>query len=200
MTLARALDIAGAAIAAVVLAPVLLVAATLVRLDLGRPVLFVQERSGAAGRNFRMMKLRTMADTRDPAGKPLPDAERVTPIGRFLRRTRIDELPELWHVLVGDMSIVGPRPLQPATIAAMGDAGRRRGAVRPGLTGWAQVNGNALLRDADKLRLDLWYIDNASPRLDLLILLRTLAMLALGERINTAELGRADARDHRRSR
>ena len=194
----RILDVVGAGVMGVVLAPVLAVAAVAVAIDLGRPVMFVQARSGLAGRVFRMGKLRSMSERRDVAGALLPDAMRVSPLGRLLRRTRIDELPGLWHVLLGDMSLVGPRPLLPATVAAMGPAGQRRGAVRPGLTGWAQVNGNALLSDADKLALDLWYVDHASWRLDVAILLRTLGVIVGGERINRAEIGRAYAGDHRR--
>ncbi len=195
----RILDVAGAAVMGVVLAPVLAMGALAVAIDLGRPVMFVQERSGRGGQVFRMRKLRSMGDGRDVAGVLLPDAQRVSRLGRFLRRTRIDELPGLWHVLVGEMSLVGPRPLLPATVDAMGAAGQRRGAVRPGLTGWAQVNGNALLSDADKLALDLWYVDHASWRLDFAILMRTLAVVAGGERINRTEIGRAYAGDHRRS-
>jgi lipopolysaccharide/colanic/teichoic acid biosynthesis glycosyltransferase len=198
MTLPRAIDIAVATTAAVVLAPVLALAAAGVAIDLGRPVLFVQPRSGRSGRVFHMSKLRSMRDTRDAQGQLLPDSARVSRFGRFLRRSRIDELPGLWHVIIGDISLVGPRPLLPGTIAAMGAAGSARGAVRPGLTGWAQVNGNALLGDADKLALDLWYIDNASLWLDLLILVRTVGVVITGERINPAQLRKAYAGDHRR--
>jgi lipopolysaccharide/colanic/teichoic acid biosynthesis glycosyltransferase len=194
----RLFDIAVAATMALALAPVLALAALAVALRMGQPVLFVQPRSGRGGRVFAMAKLRSMTGARDAAGNLRSDAERVTGLGRFLRRSRIDELPGLWHVIVGDMGLVGPRPLQPATLLAMGDAGRRRGALRPGLTGWAQVNGNALLGDADKLALDLWYIDHASVRLDLSILVRTLGVVIGGERINAVELGRAYAGDHRR--
>lgn len=194
----RGFDIAVAATMAVVLAPVLALAALAVAIDLGRPVLFVQPRSGRGGRVFRMMKLRSMSEARDEGGMLLPDADRVSALGRFLRRSRIDELPGLWHVIAGDMALVGPRPLQPATVAAMGAAGVRRGAVRPGLTGWAQVNGNALLADPDKLALDLWYIDRASLWLDIGILVRTLGVVAGGERVNAHQLGRAYAGDHRR--
>jgi lipopolysaccharide/colanic/teichoic acid biosynthesis glycosyltransferase len=198
MSLPRLVDVAVAAVAGTVLLPVLALAAIGVAIDVGRPVLFRQCRSGLGGRVFGMRKLRTMRDTRGTNGELLPDADRVTGLGRFLRRSRIDELPGLWHVLVGDIGLVGPRPLLPATIAAMGGAGEARGAVRPGLTGWAQVNGNALLDDADKLALDLWYIDHASPWLDLAILVRTLGVIVAGERINRAELGRAYAGDTRR--
>jgi lipopolysaccharide/colanic/teichoic acid biosynthesis glycosyltransferase len=198
MSLPRSLDIGLATAAAVLLAPLVAVAALGVALDIGRPVLFAQSRSGLGGRVFAMRKLRSMRNTVDAEGQLLPDAARLTPYGRFLRRSRIDELPGLWHVIVGDIGIVGPRPLLPATIEQMGAAGVSRGAVRPGLTGWAQVNGNALLSDVDKLALDLWYIENASLGLDLRILVMTLWVIVAGERVNHAELGRAYAGDHRR--
>jgi lipopolysaccharide/colanic/teichoic acid biosynthesis glycosyltransferase len=135
-----------------------------------------------------------MEDRRDATGRLLPDAARLRPCGRFLRRLRLDELPELWNVLRGDMALVGPRPLLPQDVAAMGADGERRGGVRPGLTGWAQVNGNTRLDTRDKLVLDLWYIEHRSLRLDLRIFLRTLATLIAGEQINDFELGRAHAR------
>jgi lipopolysaccharide/colanic/teichoic acid biosynthesis glycosyltransferase len=198
MSLPRSLDIGLATAAGILLAPLVVVAALGVAIDIGRPVLFTQSRSGLRGRVFAMRKLRSMRNTVDAEGRLLPDAARLTPYGRFLRRSRIDELPGLWHVIVGDLGIVGPRPLLPATVAHMGAAGVARGAMRPGLTGWAQVNGNALLSDVDKLALDLWYIENASLGLDLRILLLTLWVIVAGERVNHAELGRADAGDHRR--
>jgi lipopolysaccharide/colanic/teichoic acid biosynthesis glycosyltransferase len=198
MTLPRVIDIAVATAAAAALMPVVAVATIGVAIDLGWPVLFVQPRSGRGGRVFKMAKLRSMREARDAKGQSLPDEARVSGFGRFLRRSRIDELPGLWHVIVGDISLVGPRPLLPATIAAMGAAGAARGTVRPGLTGWAQVNGNALLTDADKLALDIWYINNASPWLDMVILVRTIGVVIGGERINSAQLGKAYAGDHRR--
>jgi lipopolysaccharide/colanic/teichoic acid biosynthesis glycosyltransferase len=172
----------------VLLWPAAMITAGLVALAMGRPVLFVQWRAGRNVRPFRMIKFRTMTDLRAADGLLLPDAERLGTMGRLLRRLRVDELPELWNVLRGDMAIIGPRPLLPGTLANMGEAGRRRCAVRPGLTGWAQVNGNALLSDRDKLALDLWYIDNRSLWLDLRILWRTLATIVMGERVNAPEL------------
>src|SRR3546814_9484145 len=128
-----------------------------------------------------------MTDARDRDGRLLPDEERLTRLGRFLRRSRVDELPELWNIMKGDMSLVGPRPLLPDTVDDMGSDGIRRGLVRPGLTGWAQVNGNARLSGKDKLALDLWYIDHASVALDLRIILKTIGVVFAGERINRSE-------------
>lgn len=197
----RAFDLAAAALALAALAPFLLGLALAVRLGMGRPVLFAQRRAGLDGAPFRMVKFRSMTDARDASGRLLPDGQRLMAFGRLLRRTRLDELPELWNILKGEMSFIGPRPLLPETIAGFGAAGRRRGRVRPGLTGWAQVNGNALLRDDDKLALDLWYVERRSFRLDLLIVLKTLRVVLLGERIDDARLrlARAHALDpHRR--
>lgn len=196
----RPFEAALAATAGVALLPVMLLIAGLVRLTAGSPVLFFQARAGGGGLPFRLVKFRTMTDARDTAGRLLSDERRTTTVGRFLRRTRLDELPELWNIARGEMAFVGPRPLLPETVAGFGEAGRRRGTVPPGLTGWAQVNGNTLLPDEDKLALDLWYVDHRSLRLDALILLKTLRVVLLGERTGTSELERArhHARDHRR--
>ena len=134
-----------------------------------------------------------MQDLRDGQGNILPDAARLTRFGRLLRRSRLDELPELWNIASGEMSFVGPRPLLPETVQNMGEGGKHRGQVRPGLTGWAQVNGNALLSDADKLALDIWYVDRRSLTRDLWIVLRTIATLFGGERISQRHVGRAYA-------
>ncbi|WP_150291999.1 sugar transferase [Sphingobium estronivorans] len=167
------------------LAPLLLLLAALVLSDLGRPVLFRQRRSGRDGRVFEMMKFRTMRHAVDAQGLPLPDSQRVTAMGRFLRRSRLDELPELLNIVRGDMAFVGPRPLLPETIGMMREEGRLRGAVRPGLTGLAQVSGNTLLTVEEKLRFDLWYVRNRSMRLDAWIVARTLLVVIGGEkRIN----------------
>ncbi|WP_343517621.1 sugar transferase [Sphingomonas sp.] len=182
-----------AALALVAAAPFLLLIAGAVALMLGRPVLFRQRRAGEGGRAFELVKFRSMRDL-DTDSPPLPDEARLTPFGKLLRRSRLDELPELWNILRGEMSFVGPRPLLPETVDAMGARGKRRGEVRPGLTGWAQVNGNALLSDADKLALDLWYIDNRSLARDARIILRTFSTVAQGERIDGLSIGRAYAR------
>jgi lipopolysaccharide/colanic/teichoic acid biosynthesis glycosyltransferase len=140
-----------------------------------------------------------MNGARDGDGRLLPDSQRITPVGRALRATRLDELPQLWNVLIGDMSLIGPRPLLPETIADAGADGWSRGRIRPGLTGWAQVNGNTLLSDADKIALDNWYISHRSLGLDLRIVARTLLVSLRGERRDAAAIGRAHARSsHRR--
>ncbi|WP_037538383.1 sugar transferase [Sphingomonas sp. PR090111-T3T-6A] len=199
MTVRRCIDILISVTALGLLAPLLLLFGLVLLLVDGSPVLFVQTRSGLGGRPFRLVKFRTMNEARGACGTLLSDAERTTPIGRLLRGTRIDELPQFWNVLLGDMSLIGPRPLLPITIAAAGDAGRERGQVLPGMTGWAQVNGNTLLSDADKIALDLWYIRNRTAALDLRIIGRTLLVGLLGERRNAAAIGRAHAgASHRR--
>jgi lipopolysaccharide/colanic/teichoic acid biosynthesis glycosyltransferase len=180
------------------LSPLILLIAFCVASVSGRPVLFCQRRAGLGGAAFDLVKFRSMRDTRDASGKLLPDDQRVTAIGRLLRRSRLDELPELWNIAKGEMAFIGPRPLLPETIAAMAAGGVCRGTVRPGLTGWAQVNGNALLDPADKLALDLWYVDNRSLMLDLSIIIRTLGVMMLGERIGRASLERAYAGNSRR--
>jgi lipopolysaccharide/colanic/teichoic acid biosynthesis glycosyltransferase len=169
----RALDVAAAGAALALLSPVIAVVALAVRLNLGAPVLFRQERPGLHGRPFRMMKFRTMRDAAGPDGAPLPDEERLTPFGRFLRSSSLDELPELWNVLRGDMSLVGPRPLLTEYLPLYSPRHARRHEVRPGLTGWAQVNGRNALTWPERLELDVWYVEHRSLALDLRILLRT---------------------------
>jgi len=171
----RLIDIAGASAGLLLLSPLLAVAAILVFWRMGSPILFAQLRPGLRGRPFRMLKLRTMLDARGSDGQMLSDSERLTPLGRFLRSTSIDELPGLWNVLRGDMSLVGPRPLLMDYLPLYSAEQARRHDVRPGLTGWAQVNGrNALGWDA-KFALDVWYVDNRSLWLDIRIILMTLA-------------------------
>ena len=171
-----------AAVGLVLASPLLLMLALLVLVSMGRPILFRQMRSGKDGRTFKMLKFRSMRDLNDRQGNPLPDEQRVTAVGRFLRRSRLDELPELINILRGDMAFVGPRPLLPHTIAALGEAGRQRGFVRPGLTGLAQVSGNTLLTVEEKLRYDLWYVRNRSLALDAQILMHTVRVVFKGER------------------
>lgn len=198
MTVRRVADILVGGVGLVFVAPLLLLLALVQAAVAGRPILFVQERAGQAQRSFRLRKFRTMNDRRDAAGVLLPDAQRLLPTGRFLRATRMDELPQLWNVLTGDMSLIGPRPLLPVTIMAAGEQGVARGRVRPGLTGWAQVNGNTRLSEAEKLALDLWYIEHRGVRLDLEILFRTLLVAGGGERRNADAIRSAYAGDPRR--
>ena len=183
--------LASAAIAIAAIPAILTAGA--VWLTLGRPLLFRQFRCGLGGRAFSIVKFRTMHDVRDSEGRPLPDRERETAVTRFIRRMRFDEIPQLLAVLSGDLAFVGPRPLRPETIAAFGPLGVIRCAVLPGLTGWAQVNGNTRLSDREKLALDIWYVDHSSLGLDLKILLRTLNMLVFGERMDRGALAAAEA-------
>ena len=170
----RAIDVAGAVAGLVVLSPVLAAAALAVRLRLGRPVLFRQERLGRHERPFTIYKLRTMTDGRDPAGRLLPDVDRLTGLGRFLRSASLDELPELWNVLRGDMSLVGPRPLPVHYRERYTPEERRRHDVRPGITGWAQVSGRNAVGWDERLAMDVWYVEHRSLRLDIRILARTI--------------------------
>jgi lipopolysaccharide/colanic/teichoic acid biosynthesis glycosyltransferase len=145
----------------------------LVRWKMGSPVLFRQVRPGLSGKPFEMLKFRTMRDATDSSGQPLADAERTTGLGRFLRSSSLDELPELWNVVKGDMSLVGPRPLLMQYLERYSPEQARRHEVRPGITGWAQVNGRNAIEWEEKFALDLWYVDHASLWLDLKILLLT---------------------------
>lgn len=169
----RLFDIAVAGLALVVLSPVILLVALVVRWKLGSPVIFAQWRPGMHGRPFRMLKFRTMRDANDASGNPLPDSERLVPIGKFLRSTSLDELPGLWNVFEGTMSLVGPRPLLIQYLPLYTPEQARRHEVRPGITGWAQVNGRNSLDWESKFALDQWYVDNQSMLLDIKILLLT---------------------------
>jgi sugar transferase EpsL len=155
------------------ISPLILLTALLIRIKIGRPIFFSQERPGLHGRPFRMYKFRTMTDERDAAGKLLPDAERLVPFGRFLRSTSLDELPELMNVLKGEMSLVGPRPLLMEYLERYTQEQARRHDVLPGITGWAQVNGRNALSWEEKFKLDVWYVDNRSLWLDIKILWMT---------------------------
>ena len=170
----RAFDVALAVTALVVLSPVLAVVAALVRLRLGSPVLFRQVRPGRGERLFELVKFRTMTDARAADGELLTDAERLTPFGQFLRRSSLDELPELINILRGDMSFIGPRPLLVAYLPHYDHRQRLRHQVRPGLTGWAQINGRNATSWTDRLEMDAWYVEHRSLRLDLRILMRTI--------------------------
>lgn len=167
-------DIAVSAAALVLLSPLLFLTGGVVVVAHGRPALFRQRRVGLAGRSFEIFKFRTMNDVRDADGRPLPDVERLTRLGRFLRASSIDELPELWNVLRGDMSLVGPRPLLEKYLPLYSASQARRHEVRPGITGWAQVNGRNSTTWAERLDMDVWYVDHHSARLDIEILVRTL--------------------------
>jgi lipopolysaccharide/colanic/teichoic acid biosynthesis glycosyltransferase len=169
------------------IAPIILTA-LVTSLALGPPILFRQIRVGQHMQPFTLLKFRTMRDTRDRAGNLLPDHVRETVISRLMRKIRVDEFPQLFAIASGRMSFIGPRPLLPATVQVMGNLGKLRCRVRPGLSGWAQVNGNTRLSDAQKLALDIWYVDHRSFHLDLLILLKTAATLVAGERINQRHL------------
>ena len=183
----RAIDVVGAAAALVLLSPLLAVVWVLVRVRMGEPVLFRQVRPGLGGRPFTMLKFRTMTERRGPDGELSPDADRITALGRWLRRTSIDELPELWNVLVGDMSLVGPRPLLMEYLPLYTPRQARRNEVRPGLTGWAQVNGRNALSWDEKFELDTWYVEHRSTRLDLTILVRTARMVVSGHGVSAPD-------------
>lgn len=168
--LKRQFDFTLATLGLLILSPVFLVLTLLIRLKLGAPVFFTQARPGLHGTPFRMVKFRTMTDVRDTAGNLLSDGERLTVFGKFLRASSLDELPELWNVLKGDMSLVGPRPLLMEYLPLYSEKQSRRHEVRPGITGWAQVNGRNALSWEEKFKLDVWYVDNRSLWLDVKIL------------------------------
>lgn len=170
----RLFDVVVALCVLALLSPLLVVLSLLIRRRLGSPILFRQVRPGKDGKPFEMLKFRSMTDARDTDGALLPDADRLTPFGQFLRSTSLDELPELWNVLKGDMSLVGPRPLLMEYLPLYSPEQARRHEVRPGVTGWAQVNGRNALSWEEKFALDIWYVDNRSLRLDLKIIVATI--------------------------
>lgn len=180
----RVFDLVAVVVTAPLWLPLLAVLAVLVRTKLGSPVFFRQDRPGHRERIFRLYKFRTMTDARDATGALRPDAERLTPFGRWLRATSLDELPELWNVLRGEMSLVGPRPLLVQYLPRYTAEQRRRHDVPPGLTGWAQVNGRNALTWEEKFRLDVWYVDHRTFGLDLRILFRTLRQVVAREGIS----------------
>ncbi|MCF5051990.1 sugar transferase [Pseudomonas syringae] len=169
------------------LSPVFLVLAWAIRRKLGSPVFFRQVRPGKDGKPFKMIKFRTMRDAVDASGQPLPDSERMTPFGSFLRSTSLDELPELWNVLKGDMSLVGPRPLLMEYLPLYSQTQYRRHEVRPGISGWAQVNGRNALSWDDKFKLDVWYVDNHTFGLDLKVLFLTVKKVVSRDGIAAAD-------------
>jgi lipopolysaccharide/colanic/teichoic acid biosynthesis glycosyltransferase len=184
----RVLDLVGAVVLLLLLAPLMLLASVLVVLDVGWPVVFWQQRPGLGGRQFRLYKLRTMAAAHDADGRRIPEHRRVSRIGYALRRLRIDELPQLLNILIGEMSFIGPRPLLPADQST---AYAARLLVRPGLTGWAQVKAGRDVSAANKAALDVWYVKNASLTLDLAVLVQTACMVVIGERVNNAAIQHA---------
>src|SRR5690554_1104243 len=182
--LKRIFDVVASGIGLLVLSPVILIVALLIRQKLGSPVLFRQTRPGLNGKPFEMVKFRTMLDATDKNGNPLPDEQRMTQFGSFLRSTSLDELPELWNVLKGDMSLVGPRPLLMEYLPLYSKEQYRRHEVRPGVTGWAQVNGRNAISWEDKFQLDVWYVDNRSLWLDLKILFLTVKRVLVRDGIS----------------
>ncbi|MEM7519719.1 MAG: sugar transferase [Pseudomonadota bacterium] len=185
----RAVDIIGALLGLVLLSPALIFLALLIARRMGRPVLFRQVRPGLRGKPFEMIKFRTMrdaVDAVDAAGRPLADQARLTPFGQRLRASSLDELPELWNVLKGEMSLVGPRPLLMEYLTLYSPEEARRHDVRPGITGWAQINGRNAISWEEKFALDVWYVDNRNLRLDFIIIWRTLRRVIKREDISAA--------------
>lgn len=184
--LKRFVDIIIATIALILLSPLYLYVAYKVKKNLGSPVLFRQVRPGLHGEPFEMIKFRTMKDSTDAQGNPLPDSERLTPFGKMLRSTSLDEMPELWNVIKGDMSIVGPRPLLIEYLPLYNKEQAKRHEVRPGMTGHAQVNGRNAIGWEEKFRLDTWYVENRSLLLDFKIMLQTVKKVLAKDDINEA--------------
>ena len=182
----RLLDIIIASIALILLSPLYFYVAHKVKKNLGSPVLFRQVRPGLHGKPFEMIKFRTMKDAVDAQGNPLPDSERLTPFGKMLRSSSLDEMPELWNVIKGDMSIVGPRPLLMEYLPLYNQEQAKRHLVRPGMTGHAQVNGRNAISWEEKFKLDTWYVENQSVWLDFKIMLKTVKKVLAKDDINEA--------------
>jgi sugar transferase EpsL len=185
----RLFDIISSVAGLIVISPLLVALAVLVRLIIGSPILFRQQRPGFGGKAFVIYKFRTMTDKRDASGNLLPDEQRLPAFGRFLRSTSFDELPELFNVLKGDMSIVGPRPLMMKYLGRYSPEQARRHEVKPGITGWAQINGRNAISWEDKFRLDVWYVDNRTFWLDMKIIIKSFWMVIVREGIT--QQGRA---------
>lgn len=185
--LKRTMDVVGASGALIALSPLIAGSALAVSLSMGRPVIFRQKRPGLNGQPFEMIKFRTMSDARDEAGRLLPDEERLTKVGRFLRASSADELPELWNVLKGEMSLVGPRPLLMTYLDRYTPEQARRHEVKPGLTGWAQINGRNAISWDEKFAFDLWYVEHRSFFLDVRILWMTVMQVIRRKGINSNE-------------
>lgn len=182
----RWLDILGACLGLTVFFPFFIVISLMIRREMGSPVLFRQTRPGLCGKPFKMVKFRTMRDAIDAGGRPLPDVERLTKLGQFLRASSLDELPELWNVLKGEMSLVGPRPLLMEYLPLYSPRQARRHEVRPGVTGWAQVHGRNAISWDEKFALDIWYVDNRSLWLDLKIIWLTIRTVIKRDGISAA--------------
>jgi len=202
-TAKRSLDLPAAIFALVLCLPVLILIGVAVGITMGRPILFRQRRPGLLGRAFVIYKFRTMSDVRDANGRLLPDADRLTRFGRLLRSTSLDELPELFNVLRGDMSLVGPRPLRMEYLGRYSPRQARRHEVKPGITGWAQINGRNAVSWEERFELDVWYVDNWNLALDLRILLTTVRKVLGGAGINAPShatmpefMGSAPANEH----
>lgn len=193
----RVIDLVFSSVGLALVLPLLLLAGLAVWVTMGRPVVFRQERAGLHGRPFTLYKLRTMRDAMGPDGQPLPDVERLTRLGRVLRKLSIDELPQLWNVMSGDMSLVGPRPLYVKYIPRYTLEQARRLEVQPGITGWAQVNGRNAVSWDERFRLDVWYVDHWSLSLDVRVLLLTL--LKVLRREGVTEAGQATMTEFRGS-
>lgn len=183
----RCIDIVGAGLGLIVLSPVLAVVAIAIWLDMGRPILFKHQRPGYKGKPFNMLKFRTMRKPKEDENMYLTDAERVTRLGNFLRNYSLDELPELFNVLKGDMSLVGPRPLLVEYLPLYTTEQSRRHEVKPGITGWAQINGRQYLTFSERFKLDVWYVDNYSFWLDFKILLRTVVKALKSDGVLTGQ-------------
>ena len=183
----RTFDILVSCLGLILLSPLLLVLALLVRINLGSPVFFCQERPGLHGKIFRLYKFRSMRDAVDKNGNELPDEERLSTFGKLLRASSLDELPELFNVLKGEMSLVGPRPLLVKYLPLYSPEQSRRHNVLPGITGWAQINGRNAISWDEKFRLDVWYVDHWSPLLDLKILFLTVKKVFIHEGISAAD-------------
>lgn len=189
----RLFDILASSIGLILLSPLLLLIAWKVRKNLGSPVFFKQVRPGKDGKPFKMIKFRSMRDANDRDGNPLSDAERLTPFGKKLRATSLDELPELWNVLKGEMSLVGPRPLLMEYLPLYNERQAMRHNARPGITGWAQVNGRNAISWEEKFELDAWYVENCSLWLDIKIIFLTIKKVLVKEGISSANSVTAEA-------
>ena len=184
MIIKRCFDITVSVLALIILFPVLIIVAIAVKIKLGGPILFLQERIGIHNKSFKIIKFRTMLDVKDKTGKILPDSDRLTDFGRALRAISIDEIPEFINIIKGDMSLVGPRPLLPKYLTLYSKEQLRRHEVLPGITGWAQINGRNSIKWKEKFKLDLWYVDNWSIGLDLKIMFLTVHKVVKKDGIN----------------